>query len=374
MEVIDVDSHVTVTKGLEGTPFHVNILPDGGHGFEFNKTGLRFAPPNGMIPRGGKEAIPARSFWDLDRRLEDLDRDGIDRQVLIFHTAHVFYGADREVAIKTARKYNDGLAEMIATCKAPSRYLGAAPLPMQDPAAAADEAKRAVKELHMPVVVIGTNVRGRNLDMPEFEPFFARINELNVPIIIHSDGLTAYQTHPAAGERTGWLNRTGRVFTVRNVEEPAPAYPIWWMLTHPFEHMIAITRIIYSGMLDRFPNLKFIFEEGNVGYALYLFDRLEEGWEFGEMLNGPRIHLSGPKKHPLDYLEHFHWAVESEDSLIGEAIKRWGAERVLFSSDYPHSDTPWPKSVAEMKKALYGFSATDVAKVMHDNAARLLHL
>jgi hypothetical protein len=72
-------------------------------------------------------------------------------------------------------------------------------------------------------------------------------------------------------------------------------------------------------------NLRFILEEGDVGYALYLFDRLEEGWEFGELIHGQRLHLRGPKKHPLDYLEHFHWAVESEDSLIGEAVRRWGA-------------------------------------------------
>jgi predicted TIM-barrel fold metal-dependent hydrolase len=223
------------------------------------------------------------------------------------------------------------------------------------------------------VVVIGTNVNGKNLDSPEFEPFFARINELGVPLIIHSDGLTSYQTHPAAGERTGWSDRAARVYLETPPERPP--YPIvWWMLTHPFEHMIAIARIIYSGMLDRFPNLRFILEEGNVGYALYLFDRLEEGREFGEMLQGARAHLNGPKKHPLDYLEHFHWAVESEDSLIGETIRRWGAERVLFSSDYPHNDTPWPESVSGMKKALTGFSADDEAKVMWQNAARLLHL
>jgi predicted TIM-barrel fold metal-dependent hydrolase len=215
------------------------------------------------------------------------------------------------------------------------------------------------------------------LDMPEFRPFFARMNELNIPLIIHSDGLTSYQTHPAAGERTGWSNRGLFAAGGRDrsqAEEQVPDYPIWWMLTHPFEHMIAIARIIYSGMLDRFPNLRFIFEEGNVGYALYLFDRLEEGWEFGEMIQGPRVHLGGPKKHPLDYLEHFHWAVESEDSLIAEAIRRWGAERILFSSDYPHSDTPWPESVAGMKKALSGFSTADEAKVMGQNAAQLLHL
>jgi aminocarboxymuconate-semialdehyde decarboxylase len=377
MAVIDVDSHVTVTKGLEGTPFQVDILPDGGHGFKFNNAGLRFTSPDGMLPRPGKESISARVYWDLDRRLEDLDRDGIDKQVLIFHTAHIFYSADKRVAIETSRKYNDGLAETIATCKAPDRYMGAAPLPLQDPVAAAAEAERVVKELHMPVVVIGTNVNGKNLDLPEFLPFFERINELDVPVIIHSDGLTSYQTSPAAGDRTGWSNRgafASRAQDRWNVNEQSPDYPIWWMLTHPFEHMIAIARIIYSGLLDRFPNLKFILEEGNVGYALYLFDRLQEGWEFGEVIHGPRVHLGGPKKHPLDYLEHFHWAVESEDSLIGEAIKRWGAERILFSSDYPHGDTPWPESVAGMKKALSGFSPADEAKVMWQNAARLLHL
>jgi uncharacterized protein len=364
MQVIDVDSHVTVVKGLEGAAFRVDLLDDGSHSFEFNRAAIKFAAPNGRFTRPGKEAIQARNFWDLNQRLQDLDRDGISKQVLIFHSAHVFYDADSRVAVETARRYNDGLAEMIAACKDPSRYLGAAPLPLQDPLAAADEAERAVKQLYMPVVVIGTNVCGKNLDMPEFLPFFARINELDVPIIIHSDGLSPYQNYPAAGDRTGWSERGP--FSAQ--------YPIWWMLTHPFEHMVAIARIIYSGLLDRFPNLKFILEEGNVGYAPYLFDRLEEGWEFGELLYGPRVHLGGPKKHPLDYLEHFHWAVESEDSLIGETIKRWGADRILFSSDYPHPDTPWPKSVEGMKKVLSVFSAADQAKVMFENAARLLHL
>jgi hypothetical protein len=74
---------------------------------------------------------------------------------------------------------------------------------------------------------------------------------------------------------------------------------IWWMLTHPFEHMIAIARIIYSGLLDRFLNLKFILEEGNASHVLYVFDRFEEGQEFGELLYGPRVHLGGPKRHSL---------------------------------------------------------------------------
>jgi len=364
MQVIDVDSHVTVVKGMEDSAFQVKVLPDGGQLMEFSGGRLDLTPPHGKSTRPHKEPIEVRTTWDLDRRLEDLDREGIDKQVLIFHTSHVFYGADPKVAARTARQYNDGLAEMIAACRQPARYLGAAPLPMQDPEAAAAEAERAVKELKMPTVVIGTNVRGKNLDLPEFWPFFARVNDLGIPIIVHSDGLTAFQTHPAAGERIGWWERGP--FSVDA--------PIWWMLGHPFEHMIAIARLIYSGLLDRYPNLKFIFEEGNVGYALYLFDRLEEGWEFGEMIYGSRVHLRGPKKHPLEYLDHFHWAVESEDSLIAEVVKRWGADRILFSTDYPHGDSPWPDSVKEMKELLVSCSAADQDKVMGGNAARLLHL
>ena len=74
MQVIDVDSHVTVTKGLEDTPLRVDILPDGGHSIEFNQTGVKFALPGGKFSRPGKEAILTRTFWDLNRRLEDLDR------------------------------------------------------------------------------------------------------------------------------------------------------------------------------------------------------------------------------------------------------------------------------------------------------------
>jgi hypothetical protein len=87
MQVIDVDSHITVVKGLEGTPFQIKLLPDGGHLMEFNRTQLDFTPPQGKMLRPGKPPIDMRTWWDLDRRLEDRDREGISKQVLIFHTS-----------------------------------------------------------------------------------------------------------------------------------------------------------------------------------------------------------------------------------------------------------------------------------------------
>src|SRR5262249_29820134 len=140
MQVIDVDSHITVVKGLEDSPFQITLLPDGGHLMELTGARIDLPPPQGKPPRPQKPPIDIRTTWDLDRRLEDLDQEGIDQQVLIFHTSHVFYGADLKVAVQTARKYNDGLAEMIATCRQPARYLRAAPLPLQDPQPAADSA------------------------------------------------------------------------------------------------------------------------------------------------------------------------------------------------------------------------------------------
>jgi hypothetical protein len=90
---------------------------------------LDIAPPQGKVPRQGKPALDVRTYWDLDRRLNDLDQEGINQQVLIFHTSHLFYGADAKVAVQTARKFNDGVAEMIGGCRAPERYLGAVHLP-----------------------------------------------------------------------------------------------------------------------------------------------------------------------------------------------------------------------------------------------------
>ncbi len=107
MQVIDVDSHVSVVKGLEDSPFQITLLPDGGHLMEFSGARIDLTPPHGKTPRPHKPPIDIRTTWDLNRRLEDLDQEGIDRQVLIFHTSHVFYGADPKVAVQTARKYDE---------------------------------------------------------------------------------------------------------------------------------------------------------------------------------------------------------------------------------------------------------------------------
>ena len=76
MQVIDVDSHITVVKGLEDSPFQIKMLPDGGHLMEFSGTRLDFTPPQGKMPRPHKPPIDMRTWWDLDRRLGDLDQGG----------------------------------------------------------------------------------------------------------------------------------------------------------------------------------------------------------------------------------------------------------------------------------------------------------
>ena len=84
MEVIDVDSHVTVVKGLESTPFVVQVLPDGGHLIEFNGVQLDLAPPNGKTRRPGKATIDACTTWDLNRRLADLE--GLAQRYHVLHS------------------------------------------------------------------------------------------------------------------------------------------------------------------------------------------------------------------------------------------------------------------------------------------------
>jgi predicted TIM-barrel fold metal-dependent hydrolase len=360
--IIDFDSHVTVARGFERTPFRVTVKPEG-QIVEFNGEHFNFCTPTGQWTRPNRPPIRAQAAVDLNMRLEDLDIEGIDRQLLIFHTSQVFYGAKPQIATAMASRFNDGLADMIATCRQPKRYLGTIHVALQDPDAAAREVERAHRKLSMPAVVIGTNVSGESIDLPQFWPFFEAINDLNIPVIVHSDGLTPFQKGMVGADR---LRFRGGPFVFGD-------QCLWWMLGHGFEHMVTIARLVYSGLLDTFPNLKFIFEEANVGYAIYLFDRLEEGWWFMEQFGqGTRIHTT--ERKPIEYLERFHWGVEPEDSLLREVIRRWGADRILYTSDYPHGDTPWPDSVKEMREVLEPFSEEDRQKVFSGNAERLLNI
>ena len=119
---------------------------------------------------------------DPDKRIEDMDRVGIDVEVISLSTPNIFF-ADSDRQPEVARILNDSYADLIA--RHPARFKGFASIPMDSPAAAISELHRAIDELKLNGVVLLSNIKGRALTSPDYRPFFEEANRMNLCIFLH---------------------------------------------------------------------------------------------------------------------------------------------------------------------------------------------
>ena len=260
-----------------------------------------------------------RGAADPAARLDDLDIDGIDAQVV--------YGSlglalttirDTEFAVAMARALYDYYAHFCDT--SPTRLAAMAALPAQDVAAAVDELRRSVEELGHVGGTVPPTVAGKELDDAALAPLFAEAARLDVPISVHWGNGSHL---PAAG-----TERFDTHFMVHAIG-------------HPFEQMIAMASIVCGGVLDDHRTLRVGFLEAGCGWVPYWVERLEEHFErrSAEM---PRMSRS-----PLEYLSEGRCFVtaEPDERLVPEALAAIGERSVMYASDYPHTDSKFPYSV-----------------------------
>jgi len=171
-----------------------------------------------------------KTFFELDRQIGRMRGEGVERAILSLATPFINYYLDAEVAVKTARRFNDSLASSIAGH--PNRFGAWAFLPMQDPTAAADELERCVREFGFVGGHIASNVRGVYLHDERFGPICRRACDLNVPLFVHP-------ADPAGKDRTR-------------------EYELTVVAGYLFDNTINILKMICSGFLDRWPNLKLV--------------------------------------------------------------------------------------------------------------------
>jgi len=244
------------------------------------------------FPRGG---------WDLDRRLQDMAASKVDVQVLSVSPQTFVYAQPSALAGVFARIQNEELARL-AKAK-PDRFLAMATLPMQAPKQAAEELRHAVTVLGMRGAQIGSNIAGRNLDDPELEPVWSAAAELDAFILVHPNNV-------AGADRLS-------------------SYYLTNLIGNPLDTTIAAACLVFSGVLERYPSLKFCLAHGG-GFVPYQAGRLVHGWH---VRAEPKKKLTRP---PTGSLKRFYFdtIVHSKDALeflVGSA----GAERVLLGSDYP---------------------------------------
>ena len=268
------------------------------------------------------ELSPGRrppGYRDSAVRVAWLDNAGIDMQVLVPTPSPYAYAVEPELGLALARAFNNALARQIE--RHPGRFIGLAIVPMQDVVAAVEELDRAVGELGIHAPLIISNVNGRNLSDYEFWPFYKRVEELGVPLIIHAS--RAETPGPAGLERLDHMHLDNA-------------------LGFLFEGTLAITSLIMYGVLDMFPRLKVGVLETGGGYLSYLMDRLQEVYE-GETFGGvsPAFEKEVKdliRKPPEEYMDQFWLCFNAgaERRSVAAQVARFGADRFMVNSDYPH--------------------------------------
>lgn len=247
---------------------------------------------------------------DFDaQRLEVMDRAGIEYVVLSQTGPGVQVEKDVSVTIERSRQNNDFLAQQIA--RHPDRLGGFATLPMQDPAAAAQELTRAVQDLGLKGALVNGHTHGVYYDGREYDAFWETVQKLDVPFYLHPfdayEMPHAYTGHPELmGATWGWGVETG---------------------THAL-------RMLFGGVFDRCPDVKLIL--GHMGEGLP-FQRWRYDSRFAVYTHGVTL-----KRKPSEYIGSniliTTSGVCSAPTLMG-AIGEMGAEAVLFSVDYPYEST-----------------------------------
>ena len=290
------------------------------------------------------------SMFDSASQLRAMDAEGIDLAIL-FRTfgAHVIAldGMDPDLALALCRAFNDWLADF---CKAsPQRMKGAAQLPMHDVEKAVQEATRAVTELGMVALVLPSNpVNRRPWYDSYYEPLWTEAERLNVPVCFH--GIHgAYQDHVG--------NRFLDSFVVAHAS------------THPLELMMDCASMICGGVLERHPNLRVGFMEGNCSWVPWWLWRLEEEWEnFGPWVQAKL------QATPQEYFQRQCFAsVEPDERTAYHVIQEMGDDNLVLSTDYPHHDSAWPHAINRFL-SLEGLDAKSKGKILWDNCARLFNV
>ena len=299
-------------------------------------------------------AVAHARGYDAATHLQAMDIEGIDvaviygtrgRQVLMHDDL------DPQVAAALARAHNNWTRDFCAV--EPGRLKFAAQLAFHDVPSAVAEAKRAVRELGAIAVIGNPNpIHGRHVHDPEFEPLWDAIEELGVPVGFHPTGQSSLRDDIA---RRYLDHPNGRVIGVAG--------------RNPVELMFAFASLAAGGVLERHPQLRCAFLEGTCGWLPWWLWRVDEAWEkFGPGSEVKISHL------PSEYFQRqCYIATDADEKVLKQVVEALGDDRIVVSTDYPHSDGLFPEAIKEFV-GLDGVSDKSKSKILWDNCARLYPL
>jgi len=251
--------------------------------------------------RGARFFGVTPAMTDVSQRIEDMDRAGIDVEVVSLSTPNVFF-TDAAHQPAVARMINDSYAELIA--QHPRRFKGFASIPMDAPDEALIELHRAIDDLRLNGVILLSNIGGKALTSPEYRAFFEEANRMKLCIFLHP--------------------------MIPANSEAFREYVLGPIIGFPFDTSLAVARMCYDGMFDQLPDIRWII--GHLGGAIpYLMERMDNGFrDFAEC----RVKID---KLPSVYLKRLYYDTVSFSPYTLKMVRDMvGADHMVMGSDYPH--------------------------------------
>lgn len=342
---IDSDTHFTPLDAFdEVDPKYGDLaprfvkLPTGRYRIDY-KARERYVPEH-IKPLRTKGHEP--NDLEAEPRISAMKQDGFDAQVLIPNNAPFYYDVDPKLGASVSRSFNRAISRVLQRYS--GKFVGIATAPLQDTNLAIQEMEYAISELGLHAAVIYQNVNGKDLDGEALWPFYERAEVLGVPLLVHG-----VDSGPLLG-----VERYAR-------------FNLDVCLGFPFEVFTAIAALIFGGVVERFPNLKFGFFEVGVGFIPWFIDRLETAYDARP---AARAKIS---KRPREYFGNFYFSLGADDSTLSDVAKKIGGNRLMIGSDYPHPDGTFPNTV-RMVESREGLTASDKENLLGATAGEFFNL
>lgn len=290
---------------------------------------------------------------DLEARFRLMDQFPGYMQVLTVAAPSITEIAGKKEAVELARIANDEMAELVD--RYPDRFAGAiACVPLNDVDAALKEVRRAIEDLRLRGAEIASDIGGKPVDAEEFMPLYQMMESYNLPVFIHPR----------------------KEMNVPDYEgEKISKYRIWTKLGWPMATAKAMTRLVYGGVLERFPELKVVSHHCG-GVIPFVAGRLDWSDDFNEMRMGHRdIFL---RRNALDYYRRFYLdtAVNGNTPALNCGLAFSGIDRLIFATDLPFDNQGGYRQVIDTIDSIerMGLDEADLKKVYQDNAIALMRL
>lgn len=306
------------------------------------------------MSKGYENAPPGG--WDPVERIVNQDQDNVLAEVLYATLAMpLFRLTDGDLQRECFRVYNDWMAEFCA--HNPERLIGNGLISLEDIPLAVRELERCAKLGLRGVQIWSSAPEDRPYDLPEYDAFWRAAETLDMPLSMHAVTGRSRESTMVPDPETGFL----RSVAARSIMEQAT------LGSHEIQR--TIMAFVFGGILARFPGLKIVSVENNIGWIPFFIRCMEKGYGKYKAIVPNATPLS-----PREYLQRQFFATFENDAIGMASYQMFGVDNYMWASDFPHRNTTWPNSHQVIAENFADVPADVKDKIVYGNVAKLFKI